>query len=285
MSQTPALLTNTEADVSVVMPCYCCTETIDRAITSVLSQTTLPKELILVDDASGDGTLEKLQAWRDRYPDFIRVVALSRNQGAGEARNAGWAISTGKYVAFLDADDSWHPKKLAIQYEFMQNNPDVCLSGHVHAFNVVSDQEVVENSSAQNVRWWQLLASNPFVTPSVMVRQDVDARFKKGRRYMEDHLLWMELVLTQRSVVRLDIPLAILHKAQVGVSGLSSHMWAMTQADLGNYWQLYREGLLGFFPLLLFWIWASLKFFRRIIWVGMPNALHRWRRNQRVAKP
>ena len=281
MSQTSALGINSKLDVSVVMPCYCCTETLDRAILSIFEQVMLPKELILVDDASGDGTLARLQDWRDRYPNFIRVIALSSNQGAGEARNAGWAISTGKYVAFLDADDSWHPKKLAIQYEYMQNNSDVCLSGHAHTLNVVLDKVSDTNTTVQNFSWWRLLASNPFVTPSVMVRQDVDARFKKGRRYMEDHLLWMELVLTQHKVVRLDIPLAILYKAQVGVSGLSSHMWAMTQADLSNYWQLYREGLLGFFSLLLFWLWAGLKFFRRSIRIGIPNTLHRWRSNQK----
>ena len=77
--------------------------------------------------------------------------------------------------------------------------------------------------------------------------------------------------LTKGRVVRLDIPLAILHKAQVGVAGLSSHLLAMSMADLGNYWQLYRNGLLGIASLLLFWVWVSLKFLRRWIIFGIPR--------------
>jgi glycosyltransferase involved in cell wall biosynthesis len=265
-------------DVSVVVPCYCCVDTIERAVESVASQTSKPLELILVNDASPDQTAACLKLLHDRYPDWIVVVNLTVNGGAGQTRNEGWSIAKGRYIAFLDSDDSWHPQKLAIQYAYMQANPDVCLSGHAHAIGAVIESDQVTSPFPQDVQWWRMLARNPFVTPSAMVRKDVLHRFQKGRRYMEDHLLWMEIALTKGRVVRLDAPLAILHKAQVGAAGLSSHIRAMSKADLGNYWLLYRKGLLGFAPLMLFWTWACLKFFRRGVIFGIPRAWQRWRR-------
>jgi glycosyltransferase involved in cell wall biosynthesis len=264
-------------DVSVVVPCYCCVDTIERAVESVASQTSKPIELILVNDASPDHTADCLQRLKDCYPDWIVVVNLTVNGGAGHARNEGWSIARGRYVAFLDSDDSWHPQKLAIQYAYMQANPDVCLSGHAHAIGSVTESEVLVSHHAEDVRWWRMLARNPFVTPSAMVRKEVLPRFQQGRRYMEDHLLWMEIALSNGRVVRLDVPLAILHKAQVGVAGLSSHIRAMSKADLGNYWLLYRKGLLGWTPLFCFWAWAFLKFLRRGVIFGIPRAFQRWR--------
>ncbi len=264
-------------DVSVVVPCYCCVGTIERAVESVALQSCRPLELILVNDASPDQTAECLQRLKDRYPEWIVVVNLPVNGGAGQARNEGWSLAKGRYVAFLDADDSWHPQKLAIQYAFMQANPDVCLTGHAHAIGTVSDADAMMSPPAEDVLWWRMLAKNPFVTPSAMVRTDILPRFQKGRRYMEDHLLWMEIALRNCRVVRLDVPLAFLHKAQIGVAGLSSHIRAMSKADLGNYWLLYRQGLLGLAPLLLFWVWGGLKFLRRGVIFGIPRALQRWR--------
>ena len=97
-------------DVSVVVPCFACAGTIERAVASVAAQTCRPLELILVNDASLDETAACLQRLHDQYPEWVHVVHLAVNVGAGEARNAGWSVAKGKYIAFLDADDSWHPR-------------------------------------------------------------------------------------------------------------------------------------------------------------------------------
>lgn len=268
---------NSAADVSVVVPCFRCGNTIERCIRSVLGQTLRPKELILVDDASGDETLSLLQGWQQRYPQWIRVVALPVNQGAGMARNAGWQVSSGRFVAFLDSDDSWHPQKLEVQHAYMVGHPDVSLSGHGHAIEDRVVAPEIQKPAAQPIAPWRLLAKNPFVTPSVMLRADLPQRFEPGRRYMEDHLLWLEVVLSGGKVVRLDAPLVTLHKGQVGVSGLSSHVSAMSKADFGNYLVLYRKGMLGLVALWLCWAWAAVKLSRRAVVFGIPRAWKRWR--------
>ena len=119
--------------VSVVVPCYRCARTVERAVASVAAQTALPMEVILVDDASSDGTREALLALRERHaPGWIKLVLLDKNVGAASARNAGWEQGAGQFIAFLDADDSWHPRKLELQYAFMASHPHVAVSGHRH---------------------------------------------------------------------------------------------------------------------------------------------------------
>jgi glycosyltransferase involved in cell wall biosynthesis len=95
--------------VSVVVPAYNAGETIGNAIQSVLSQTTSDLELIVVDDASTDHTLQQVVAVGDPR---LRVLQLERNSGCAAARNRGVENARGRWVAFLDADDEWVPDRL-----------------------------------------------------------------------------------------------------------------------------------------------------------------------------
>ncbi len=105
------------APVSVVVPCFRCAPTVGRAVESVMRQTEPVQEIILVDDCSDDGTGAMLHDIAQRAGDGrVRVLALARNSGPATARNAGWNAAVGDYVAFLDADDAWHPRKIEFQY-------------------------------------------------------------------------------------------------------------------------------------------------------------------------
>lgn len=106
--------------VSVVIPAYNAAATIEAAIRSVLHQSCRDMEVIVVDDGSTDGTAERAQAFGDR----VRYVRQER-AGPGPARNRGVAEARGAYVALLDADDLWLPRKLEIQLSVFQREPDV----------------------------------------------------------------------------------------------------------------------------------------------------------------
>ena len=109
-------MTPKQESISVIIPCYRCSDTIERAVASVVAQTLQPAEVILVDDCSGDGTLATLNKIQAHYPQgWVQVIECSVNGGAGTARNAGWAAATQTYLAFLDADDIWLPEKLKSQ--------------------------------------------------------------------------------------------------------------------------------------------------------------------------
>jgi glycosyltransferase involved in cell wall biosynthesis len=104
--------------VSVVIPVYNGAAFIGRAIESALEQSHRPCEVIVVNDGSTDNTLEVLAAYRGR----IRLLSIA-NGGVSNARNLGMQASTGELIAFLDADDSWHPNKLQLQVAAMQAYP------------------------------------------------------------------------------------------------------------------------------------------------------------------
>jgi glycosyltransferase involved in cell wall biosynthesis len=265
---------NTTAPVSVVVPCYRCAATITRAVSSVAAQTQRPAEVILVDDASGDATLQQLHALQAQHGSWIRIVALSANAGAASARNAGWNLATQPYIAFLDADDAWHPQKLEIQYGYMHQHPDVALSGHLCRQLPADTQAetawpIEWTGDVQCVTWSQLLLRHQFVTPSVMLKREIVPRFFEGARHMEDHRLWLEIVGTPMPTVRLQTELAAVYKPVYGASGLSADMWRMERAELANYRYFHGRGKVSMVQLFLLQGFSLVKFVRRLIIVRL----------------
>jgi glycosyltransferase involved in cell wall biosynthesis len=104
--------------VSVVIPTYNRTDILPRAIESVLAQTYDDLELVVVDD----GSSEDVESVVDRYDDHrVRYIAHEENRGANAARNTGIEAADGDYLAFLDSDDEWHPRKLAAQLDRLES--------------------------------------------------------------------------------------------------------------------------------------------------------------------
>ena len=253
--------------VSVIIPCFRCAATIERAMASVIAQTQKPAEVILVDDCSGDDTLAALYALVEQHPEWIKVIVLAENQGAANARNIGWAAATQTYIAFLDADDAWHPQKIAIQTVYMNAHPEVVLSGHRH--KIVKDTALpdwqVSMWTAQRIPQWSWLLLNKFVTPSVMIRRDIVQRFTTKQRYMEDYGLWLEIVYSGQIVTKLSAELAVIYKSSYGTSGLSAQLWAMEQGELSNYRHLYEESYINSVQWLGLSVYSLLKFTRRLV--------------------
>lgn len=256
------------APVSVVIPCYRCAATIERAVASLVQQSRKPAEILLVDDASDDDTSQVLNNLTLQHVGWIKVIALTQNQGAASARNAGWEQASQPYIAFLDADDAWHPDKIEIQYAYMSAHPEVMLCGHEHRIikqaEMLPDWQVGE-CKIEHVHKWAMLLSNKFITPSAMLRRDVKQRFVPGQRYMEDHMLWLELLCSGVVVTKLSAELAAIYKNPFGATGLSSKLWPMEQSDLNNYARLYRGGCLNLGEWLFLGLYSLLKYVRRLL--------------------
>ncbi len=113
-------------DVTVVLPTYQRRALVDRAIESVLAQEGVRIELIVVDDGSTDGTAEHVRA---RWGSDARVVLVEKeNGGCSSARNVGIERARGRYVAFLDSDDTCLPGRLSRQAEGLDARPDAAIS-------------------------------------------------------------------------------------------------------------------------------------------------------------
>src|SRR5262245_35043372 len=222
-----SLSTPEPARVSVVIPCWRSARTIQRAVASVAAQSLAALEVILVDDASGDDTLSTLNSIRAGCtPDWIKVIALPENGGPGPARNAGWDAARGEYVAFLDADDAWHPRKLQLHVAWLKAHPEVVLSGHRSVLvKEASEPFAVEGiARASRVGLKKMLVSNRFPTRSVIVRRELPLRFQ-GRGVTEDYLLWLEIVASGAPCYVLDAPLAFSFQPEFSPGGYSGRLW------------------------------------------------------------
>lgn len=256
--------------VSVIMPCFQCSNTIQKSFDSILCQTILPKEVILIDDASTDSTLSKLESIKKKYNDLIsiKVYSLSENGGPATARNMGWNNADQPYLAFLDADDAWHPKKLEIQMQFMTKDPSVVLSGH--KWIVIKKKfgpEKIKNidPKVKSISKTRILFSNCFSTPTVILKRNLNFRFQEKKRYSEDYLLWMEIIMSGYKAIFLPINLTFLFKKAYGENGLSSRLWQMEKEELKNYIYLFRDKKRYLSIAVFFMVVSWFKFIKRII--------------------
>jgi glycosyltransferase involved in cell wall biosynthesis len=259
----------------VVIPCFRSAATIRRALHSIAEQTTQPNEVILVDDASGDETLTLLREIEQQYAGWIKVAALQENRGAASARNAGWALATQPYIAFLDADDSWHPEKLQRQYQFMRNHPEVALCGHRCIWLREGDMPPVIEEPVQAVKISakSLLFKNAFSTPTVMLKRDIPLRFKDGKRFAEDLLLWQQIAFAGLPVMRIESPLAYVHKSMYGEDGLSAQLWKMEQQELDNFIDLYRQNRISRLLFIAVTGFSIIKYFKRLLNMAIKHRL------------
>lgn len=113
-----------EGLVSTILPVHNRPEMLREAVASVLAQTYRPIEILIVDDASTDGTPAVCAQLVTARPDIVRVVALEVNGGPGAAREAGRLRTRGEFIQYLDSDDLLHPDKFELQVAALHARPD-----------------------------------------------------------------------------------------------------------------------------------------------------------------
>ena len=203
--------------VSVVMPAFNVARFIADAVRSVLTQSLTDLELIIVDDGSTDGTLDRLEPFDDPR---LRVVAQA-NAGSSAARNAGLRDASGYYVAFLDADDWWRRDKLQRHVDVLDAHPDVDLT--------FSRSQIVDEGGratgrtsrrvSGRVSFRQLLIENVVNNGSaVVMRRDAlrrVGRFDTALRACVDLDLWLRVArLRPHNCLCLDEVLTVYRMRQ-----------------------------------------------------------------------
>jgi len=271
MSQAPL--------VSVLLPTYNSEQTICRALSSVFAQTLQPIEVIVVDDGSTDGTLSLVKSFCSGLkPGFLKLVKLDSNHGPAYARNVGWDMASGEFLAFLDADDSWHPNKLQITASFMLANSELSLIGHRCLRLSENDPLPVlpKQWDVKTICGWQLMMFGRFLltTSVVMVKREIPYRFDPYKRYGQDRFLWLQIVLNGYKAARLELPLAYMYKAPYGEAGQSGNLWGLEKGELDIFSQLRQMGFLNRCQEIALKGWSFLKYLRRL-WIC-------WRRKRVV---
>jgi glycosyltransferase involved in cell wall biosynthesis len=253
--------------ITVIIPTFNQAGTLSRAVNSVAVQTRRPREVIVVDDASTDDTPAVMaELARQHPPGWIKCVTLKNNSGPATARNSGWDAATTPLVAFLDADDTWHPRKLELQGQWMEAHPEIAFCGHrLQGDHGSTWTKGPTEREAHVVSVRRLLFSNPFVTTStVMLRRDLRRRFQPGKRHCEDYLLWLELTFSGHPGAMLPLTLARAHKPLYGASGLSGDLRAMHRGEQDNYGRLYVDGRINRAWWALASAWSLLRHVRRL---------------------
>ena len=254
--------------VTVVIPCYNCASSLERAVASVAAQTVLPTELILVDDASTDSTRQVIQSICERYgPEWVQLIALERNSGPASARNAAWNVARQPYVAFLDADDAWYEGKLEAQLAYMQAHPLVALTAHKCKVVRQGSSEAVDVTlrGTRRLSDRMLLVSNRIATRTVMLRRELPYRFRDGKRYAEDYLLWLQIACDGYRIELLEAEWAYVFKSAFGEGGLSARLWKMERGELEVFRRLLTEGRLTRAVAILCSAYSLIKYLRRLV--------------------
>lgn len=122
--------------VSIITPSYNSSLFISKTIESVINQDYSSWELIIIDDCSSDDSIEIIGKYIEK-DQRIKLISLENNSGAAVARNIGIQQAQGRFIAFLDSDDTWHPDKLKMQVDFMLKND--------YAFTYTGYHKVNEN--------------------------------------------------------------------------------------------------------------------------------------------
>lgn len=147
------MVESTIPKVSVIIPTFNRSETIGRAIQSVLAQTLEDFEIIIVDDGSTDGTRMIVEGlWG---PQFV-YVCHERNRGAAAARNTGIRAARGRYLAFLDSDDEWLPDKLSKQVALLDDQ-SASIDLSCSSFILVSRDKELEYFQTSHPDWFKRL--------------------------------------------------------------------------------------------------------------------------------
>lgn len=222
--------------VSIITPAYNSERYIAETIKSVQAQTYDNFEMLIIDDCSTDNTC-KIVSEIAKNDKRIILVRLKKNSGAAKARNCALKLATGRFIAYLDADDIWLPEKLEKQLDFMQkhNYGFSCTS-----YCVISDTGESLNKSVHMMKrtdYVGFLTNNLLQTVGIMVdREIVDSSclVMPNMKRRQDAATWLQILKSGHDCYGINEVLAQYRRAK---NSLSSNKLRAIK----GIWYLYRK--------------------------------------------
>lgn len=206
--------------ISIIVPVYNAEKFLDQTISTVLDQTYKNWELILVNDKSTDSSVEIINKYIEMNKN-IKLIQNVKNSGAAVSRNNGIEVASGKYIAFLDADDLWEKDKLEQQINVLKKNSEVGMVFTGSSF--IDEQNINYNfilKIPEKIKYKELLKQNVISCSSVLIKKEYAQRYKMPKGYIhEDFYTWLNLLKDNVEVVGINKPLLkyrISHKSKSG---------------------------------------------------------------------
>ena len=184
---------NSILNVSVIIPTYNRKNLLKRALRSVSSQTFVPKEIIVVDDGSSDGTKDWVL---ERFPN-VRYI-YQDNFGVSSARNTGIKEAKGSWIAFLDSDDEWMPNKLEQQKRVINSSQEawLCHTNEIWIRNGVRVNQMKKHQKYGGDVFENCLDICRISPSSVLIKKEVFEMvglFDESLKVCEDYDLWLRI--------------------------------------------------------------------------------------------
>lgn len=181
--------------VSVLMTCYNAASTIEESVRSILAQTFVDFELVVVDDLSSDDSISLIEKIGDPR---IKIKKLEMRHRRTKALNQGFKICRGEYIAVLDADDIAHPTRLAKQVNLLDENPKIVAVGTWFS-NINENGDLISRSEFKTTSYAirkSLAFNNILVHSSMMYRRSTAQSlggYLEDFEYAQDFALWISL--------------------------------------------------------------------------------------------
>lgn len=222
--------------VSVITPSWNSEKYIVETIKSVQNQTYQNWEMIIVDDCSTDRTVDIVEAIAKEEP-RVRIIRQAVNSGAAKARNRSLGEATGRFIAYLDADDIWKPDKLNMQVSFMKSKRCgfFCAS-----YEVIDDAGEPLNKQVHmlpELDYAGFLTNNLLQTVGIMVDTEiVEKKYLEmpDIRRRQDAATWLQVLKAGYKCYGLDVVLAEYRRTK---NSLSSNKVKAVKGE----WSLYRD--------------------------------------------
>ncbi len=272
----PAAAATPSADVSVVIPVFNSGIGAVAAIRTLRAQTVLPREIVVIDDGSTDGSAATIAAAVGDGAPPVRIFSIA-NGGAANARNSGIVRTMSTYVAFLDSDDGWFPSKLEKQLSILERRPDVGMVGtRTTMARTLVDRPLDLQAPELKISVRTQLFKNFFQTSTVVVRRSVldeVGLFPTGQRYAEEGDLFLRIAAHSQCVLLNEVLVDYNNgKGGFGVSGLSENIYGMERGELANIRRAWRRGNCTFAVYAAATAFSLAKFLRRFLIRYLPGS-------------
>jgi glycosyltransferase involved in cell wall biosynthesis len=261
--------------ISVIIPMYNAEKTITAALNSIACQTDGNFEIIIVNDGSADNSISQVYAFKKLHPELHITIIDKEHEGVSATRNTGLRIASGNYIAFLDADDEWHPEKTVKQLAILSNQPDTAFVGCLY-------KPVTKSLPPKKVSWLTYVSSkdqmfkNFFQTSTVMMKRNVFEAvgyFERSRSHAEERHYFLRIsTLFSCALINENLVNYGNGKRAFGQSGLSGDLLQMEMGELKNLVYAYKELNMPLFTCCNAIIFSLVKFVRRIFIVHVSDA-------------
>lgn len=215
--------------VSIIMPAFNAQNTIKESIDSVLNQTISDFKLYIVNDASSDNTENIIRSYSDAR---IVYIASSINEGVSLTRNKALRVCKGKYIAFLDSDDVWEPKKLELQLKKLNDGWDLVCAN----YNVFTNIDTVINRRKfpEVINFSDMLKSNYIGNLTGIYNAEKIGIVEQLPCGHEDYVMWLNIIGKTHKAYCIQESLANYRVSKSSLSGnkVKALKWQ---------WSIYRD--------------------------------------------